>query len=109
MADFMEVLSQLRGWGGEGQPDEKLFSELETEYNNMETQVAGSANLITEKDAAIQEKDSRIQQLQSENYLLSVRASAASDGPDPNSGENNNESTPTPGIAGLFERKKTLR
>ena len=99
MADFNEILKQMREHTGEEPLPTTLFDDLAHEYQSVVDQRDGATVQIQEKDSSIAQFQSEVSRLKSENYDLVI----AQPGNPP---EKTNESNPPAhGIAGLFQKR----
>lgn len=98
MADFNELLSQLREHTGDEPLPQTIYDDLAREYQSVSDQRDGATVQIQEKDASIAQFQSEVSRLKSENYDLVI----AQQGIPP---EKKNEPEPAHGIAGLFQRR----
>lgn len=98
MADFNEILKQMREHSGEEPLPATLYDDLAREYQSVVDQRDGATVQIQEKDSSIAQFQSEVSRLKSENYDLTIRQPG-------NPPEPNNNQEPAHGIAGLFQKR----
>lgn len=98
MADFNEILRQLREHSGEESLPPTLYDDLAHEYQSVVDQRDGATVQIQEKDASIAQFQSEVSRLKSENYDLVISQPG-------NPPEKSNETQPAHGVAGLFQKR----
>ena len=103
MADFNDVLGQLRAWKPEDDspaPPATLYDDLAREYQRLADQRDGATVTLTERQEALTAKEAEIARLKGENYDLASRIGFSS--------EKESEKVPEEkprGIEGLFVRR----
>lgn len=97
MADFDELLKQMREHSGEEPVPTNLYDDLANEYQKIVDQRDGATVQLQERDASIAEYQSQVSRLKSENYDLSIAQ--------PSKPTSEPETPIDTGIAGLFTRR----
>lgn len=97
MADFNELLAQIRGHQGDEPLPETVYDDLAVEHQRVVDQRDGATVQLQEREASITQYKSEVSRLKSENYDLTIARPGI---PEPKQPEID------PGIAGLFTRRK---
>jgi hypothetical protein len=100
MADFNELLAQLREHTGDEPLPASIYDELGTAYQGVVDQRDGATVQLQENATGIAQSQAEVSRLKSQNYDLVIAAQGVK--PDTKPSKND----PPEGIAGLFTRRK---